>query len=244
MADPWPLGRQAAVIVVDDDTVLLARLKTALEGAGCLCFAAESAEQMDATLAVRAIDAIVLDVGLPDADGFEVMHRLGESHPDIAILMLTGRGEIEDRLTGLQGGADDYITKPFDTRELLARLNAVLRRKADAPNSGNGEIPATIGGLTLDAVSRRLAGPDGVEVQLTGKEFDLLIAFARNPDKVLTRDWLQFAVNQRPWSPNDRSIDILVGRLRKKLRQAPPLQDALVSERMLGYRLSAPVTFG
>jgi len=230
-------------MVVDDDVVLLKRLKIALEKAGFLCFTAETAEQMNAVLSVRDIDAILLDVGLPDEDGFTAMRHLREEQLDVAILMVTVRSEIEDRLTGLQGGADDYITKPFDTREVIARVEAVLRRREDSPFPVGERFPAIIGGWTLDPGSRRLIAPGGHEIQLTSKEFDLLLVFARNPGRTLTRDWLQYAVNQRAWSPLDRSIDILVGRLRKKLQRAPALRDALVSERMLGYRLTTTVTY-
>ena len=236
-------GIASSIMVVDDDTLLLTRLKVALEKAGFLCFTAENSEQMNAVLSVREIDAILLDVGLPDEDGFAAMHRLRQERSDVAILMLTGRSEIEDRLAGLEGGADDYITKPFDTREMIARVRAVLRRKQDTPFALGEPLPASLGGWSFDIASRKLIGQEGGEIKLSCKEFDLLLTFARNPGKILSRDWLQYAVNHRAWNPTDRSIDILVGRLRKKLQRAPALRDSLVSERMLGYRLIAKVSY-
>ncbi len=197
-------------------------------------------------------DLVLLDLGLPGEDGLAIARHLREHHRS-GLVIVTGRGEAVDKVVGLEIGADDYVTKPFDLRELLARVRAVLRRTAtvepaDAPAAA-ASAPARRGasyrfaGFELDTAARRLVGPQG-EIVLTTGEFDLLVVFAAHAGHVLSRDFLLEHTRGREAGPFDRTIDVQVGRLRKKLEtdvQAPQL---LKSVRGAGYVLVPPVTGG
>jgi len=237
-----PSAERGCVLVVDDDSILLKKLKTALSNQGFLCFTAETGEQMDAVMSSREIDAIVLDIGLPDTSGLTQLEKLRKSS-EIPVLIYSGHAEVEDTLNGLGSGADDYITKPCDSREICARIEAVLRRKGRNARHKEDFMPATIGGWLLNPSTRGLSNGRGDEIIFSAKEFDLLIAFARNAGKTLTRHWLLYAVHQRPWNPEDRAIDVLVGRLRKKLLSGSWKEAPLVSEHSHGYRFTLPVTY-
>jgi len=167
---------------------------------------------------------VILDINMPGEDGLTLARRLRE-HSDVCIMMLTAAGEIVDRVVGLEMGADDYIAKPFDLRELLARVRTVLRRRADADSrSARPEQPPDtlrFGRWLLDLDAHKLIGGDGGELRLTSMEFDLLHAFARHPNKVLSRNQLLDLAHRRDWEPFDRSIDIRVARLRKKIERDP-----------------------
>jgi len=193
---------------------------------------------------------VLLDLGLPGEDGFSIARQLRE-HWRCGLVIVTGRGDSVDKVVGLEVGADDYVTKPFDLRELLARIKAVLRRlaPAEAPVS-NAAAPAAprsrlrFAGWQLDTAARSLANPQGQDVPLTTGEFDLLCAFAQHPGRVLSRDFLLEQTRGREAGPFDRTIDVQVGRLRKKLEANPDDPQIIKSVRGAGYILVPTVTSG
>ena len=194
---------------------------------------------------------VLLDLGLPGEDGFSIARQLRE-HWRCGLVIVTGRGDAVDKIVGLEVGADDYVTKPFDLRELLARIKAVLRRLApnEAPPASPAAAPPPsrdklrFAGWELDTAARRLVDPQGREVALTTGEFDLLRAFAEHAGRVLSRDFLLEQTRGREAGPFDRTIDVQVGRLRKKLEADPEDPQIIKSVRGAGYILVPPVNAG
>jgi two-component system OmpR family response regulator len=197
---------------------------------------------------------VLLDLGLPGEDGFTIARQLRE-HWHCGLVIVTGRGDAVDKVVGLEVGADDYVTKPFDMRELLARVKAVLRRAAPAaPPAAGAAAPAAVpapsrsklrfSGWELDTAARRLTNPDGTDVPLTTGEFDLLTAFAQHAGRVLSRDFLLEQTRGREAAPFDRTIDVQVGRLRKKLEADAENPQIIKSVRGAGYILVPTVTTG
>jgi two-component system OmpR family response regulator len=207
------------ILVVDDDREIRDLLARFLARHGVRVTTARDGTEMDRVLADRRIDLLVLDLMLPGEDGLSLCRRLRAAGSAVPIVMLTAMGEDTDRIVGLEMGADDYLPKPFNPRELLARIKAVLRRA-----QGPAESPPTRAGArvrfadwTLDLSSRDLLSPDGVVVALSAGEFDLLAAFVEHPRRVLSRDLLLDLARGRTAMPFDRSIDIQVSRLRRKI---------------------------
>lgn len=229
------------VVIIDDDIVLSKKLNAVFSQSGFQVLCASTAEHGMAILTTKDADVVILDVMLPDRLGYEMIGDIRKAC-DAAIVMLSARGDVEDRITGLHMGADDYVAKPFDSRELLARSMAVMRRGVVPSDHVGTEVPLDFSGWSIDPVSRAVTDHEDRDVKLTSKEFDLLLAFVRNAGTSLTRSWLQFAVNQRDWHPDDRSLDNLVARLRRKLGSDPKLGRAIISERNVGYRFVAIVT--
>jgi DNA-binding response OmpR family regulator len=191
---------------------------------------------------------VLLDLGLPGEDGFSIARQLREHHR-CGLVIVTGRGDAIDKVVGLEVGADDYVTKPFDLRELLARIKAVLRRTtpAEPVASPAASVAASRDvlrflGWTLDVPARRLMSPDGQDVALTTGEYDLLLAFARHAGRVLSRDFLLENTRGREAGPFDRTIDVQVGRLRKKLEPDAENPQIIKSVRGAGYIFVPPVT--
>src|SRR5437867_3541 len=201
-------------------------------------------------MAVMASDPpalVLLDLGLGNEDGLVIARRLREHHR-CGLVIITGRGDAIDKVVGLEIGADDYVTKPFDLRELVARIKAVLRRltPADAPEpASTPAVPARerfrFHGFELDTAARRLLDREGREVTLTSGEFDLLCAFVRHPGRVLSRDFLLELTRGREAAPFDRTIDVQVGRLRKKLEPDPENPALIKAVRGAGYVLTPSV---
>lgn len=189
---------------------------------------------------------VLLDLGLPGEDGFTIAREL-RTRWRCGLVIVTGRGDAVDKVVGLEIGADDYVTKPFDLRELLARIKAVLRRLAPTtePVPAAAPTPAgqrlRFGPFTLDCAARRLVDAAGREVGLTGGEFDLLATFARAPGRVLSRDYLLEATRGREAGPFDRTIDVQVGRLRRKLESGVEPPQIIKSVRGAGYLFTLPV---
>ena len=193
---------------------------------------------------------VLLDLGLPGEDGFSIARQLRE-HWRCGLVIVTGRGDSVDKVVGLEVGADDYVTKPFDLRELLARIKAVLRRltPSEVPASGvtaraTQRSKLRFAGWELDAAARRLTSPQGLDVALTTGEFDLLCAFAQHSGRVLSRDFLLEQTRGREAGPFDRTIDVQVGRLRKKLEADAEDPQIIKSVRGAGYILVPPITSG
>jgi two-component system OmpR family response regulator len=238
------------ILVVDDDANVRAVLLEYLGTRGFEVRAADSGRAMRQAIEQDLPDLILLDLGLPGEDGFSIARQLRE-HWRCGLVIVTGRGDSVDKVVGLEVGADDYVTKPFDLRELLARIKAVLRRlaPAEAPVS-NAAAPAAprsrlrFAGWQLDTAARSLANPQGQDVPLTTGEFDLLCAFAQHPGRVLSRDFLLEQTRGREAGPFDRTIDVQVGRLRKKLEANPDDPQIIKSVRGAGYILVPTVTSG
>ena len=224
------------VLVVDDDPAVREMLTDYLTEHGYDVAVAAGGEEMRAGLA-RALPAVVLlDVGLPGEDGLTLARYVRERY-DLGIIMVTGADDVIDRVAGLEVGADDYIAKPFDPRELRARLKSVLRRLQgkSAPEAKALRELVTIGACTLNLRSRELRDAKGREVPITAMEFSLLKTFLEHPNQVLSRDQLLSLTRNREWEPFDRSIDIRIARLRRKIEEHPERPKAIKTVRGGGY---------
>ena len=226
------------VLIVDDDRDIRESMGEYLQGHGYDVALADGGEAMRRALAAALPDVVLLDLNMPGEDGLSLARWLRANH-DVGIIMVTGAGEVVDRVVGLEVGADDYLAKPFDPRELRARLKSVLRR-----TRGQGGAPAArvdagkrvkVGRCTLDLQTHQLVGPDGEDLPLTGMEFDLLRVFVERPNQVLSRDQLLTHTRNREWEPFDRSIDIRMARLRKKIEADPEKPKTLKTVRGAGY---------
>lgn len=211
-------NERATLLVVDDDAELRELLQEYLEQKGYAVVCVEDAPAMDAALASQAVDLVVLDIMLPGEDGLSIARRLKEQG-NSPIIMLSAQGEDVDRIVGLEVGADDYMAKPFNPRELLARIRAVLRR-GTVRDAAEDEHLVSFGPFLLDLNAHRLVN-DGRVVSLTGGEFDLLSTLARHPNRVLNRDRILDLLTGAERSPFDRSIDVRVARLRGKIEPDP-----------------------
>lgn len=223
---------KAHILVVDDDPALCELLSDYLGESGYAVATAADGNAMRRELARGMPDAIVLDLMLPGEDGLALAREL-RSRSDVPILMLSARGEEIDRVVGLEVGADDYLAKPFSPRELLARLRALLRRTHPLSAGTPAGMPA-FGPFVLDVGARRLLR-DGEELRLTGAEFDLLRVLVERPNRVLTRDVLVDLLKGYDRDPFDRSIDIRVTRLRKKIEADPAAPAYIRTVRGEGY---------
>jgi two-component system OmpR family response regulator len=233
------------VAVLDDEIEITVLLAGYLSGHG---FRVSQLHSGPALIDVMTSDPpalVLLDLGLPGEDGFAIARQLRE-HWRCGLIIVTGRGEAIDKVVGLEVGADDYVTKPFDLRELLARIKAVLRRLGPLPTAplALDSAPRTrlrFAQWELDTAARRLLDPKGRDVPLTTGEFDLLNVFARHPGRVLSRDFLLEQTHGRDAAPFDRTIDVLVGRLRRKIESDPDDPQIIKSVRGAGYILVSPV---
>jgi two-component system, OmpR family, response regulator len=232
---------QPHILIVEDDADIARGTGKALTQAGFRTSLAPDARTMDRTLRDARIDLILLDLMLPGEDGLSICRRL-RATTRIPIIMLTAIGEELDRVVGLELGADDYVTKPFSTRELIARIRAVLRRLSDpdplAPDTPRKYVFA---GWCLDSGTRQLYTPARVRVMLTGAELDLLTVFCERPRRVLTRDQLLDLTQGRAAGPFDRSIDTLVSRIRQKIEPDPKEPTFIQTVRLGGYMFTQEV---
>lgn len=230
------------LLVVDDDPGVRNLLRRYFAGQGFNVSTAANGEEMRSVVADQPVDVVLLDLGLPGEDGFALTRQLRREWNG-ALIIITGRGEAVDRVVGLELGADDYVTKPFDLRELLARVRSVLRRSLAAPDATTApHVPAFhFSGFRLDPMSRTVCTRDGSAVTLTTGEFDLLRVLVDHPHRVLSRDELMDATRGRGVGPFDRAIDVQVGRLRRKLEADPSQPELIKSVRGAGYMLAASV---
>ena len=228
------------IIVVDDEPEIRSMLADYLGHSGFAVGMAEDGVELRRILEARSADLVILDLNMPGEDGLSLARWL-RAHTQVGIVMLTAAGEMVDRIVGLEMGADDYIAKPVDMRELLARVRAVLRRlPARAAEPAPGEAaPMTrkirFGGCRLDLDAHKLYDADGEEVPITSMEFDLLKAFALHPNRVLSRDQLLDLAHNKDWEPFDRSIDIRIARLRRKIETDPAKPQVVKTVRGAGY---------
>ncbi len=237
------------IAIVDDEPDITALLANYLQAQGFRVTQLHNGRALMATMASDAPSLVLLDLGLPGEDGFSIARQLRE-HWRCGLVIVTGRGDAVDKIVGLEVGADDYVTKPFDLRELLARIKAVLRRIVPAESPAVAAAPAAdrdrfqFAGWQLDTAARRLTDNHGQETTLTGGEFNLLCTLVRHPGRVLSRDFLLDETRGRDGGPFDRTIDVQVGRLRKKLETDPDDPQIIKSVRGAGYILVSPVTPG
>jgi DNA-binding response OmpR family regulator len=237
MSTPQPThashAMTARLLLIDDDVRLSAMVGDYLRGSG---FEVETAGSLAAgreRLAAESFDALVLDLMLPDGDGLDLCRELrGDSrHRHLPLLMLTARGEPMDRIVGLELGADDYLPKPFEPRELLARVKALLRRASPQPAADD---VLRFGRLEVD-LGARVARLDGTICDLTGHQFDLLVVLAQSPGRVLSRDQIMDSLKGHPLEAFDRSIDVHISRIRAVIEDDPKLPRRVLTVRGAGY---------
>jgi len=225
------------VLVVEDDPAVRDMLAEYLANHGYSVQQADDGDAMRKEIERHLPDVVLLDVRLPGEDGLTLARYLRERY-DVGIIMVTAAGEVIDRVAGLEIGADDYVTKPFDPRELLARLKSVMRRMQARPASQPASaVPrrVPVGRCQLDLASHQLFDGDGQEVPITTMEYELLKTFVEHPNKVLTRDQILTLTRNREWEPFDRSIDIRIARLRRKIEADPDRPQAIRTVRGAGY---------
>ncbi len=227
---------QSRILVVDDDADLRWMVNKYLSKHEYSVTLAEDGEKMREALEHESFDLAILDINLPGEDGLSLARYLRSNH-NIGIIMLSAAAEVFDRIVGLEMGADDYVTKPFEPRELLARVKSVLRRLqevSEASADGAAKL-VKFGEFSLDLETHQLLDQENQAVSLTSMEFDLLKAFAENPNKVLNRDQLLNLSHNRDWDPFDRSIDIRITRLRRKIEKQPSQPQIIKTVRGAGY---------
>lgn len=239
------MNNSAHLLVVDDDREIRDLLMQFLGEHGYRVTTARDGREVRQALADRRIDLIILDLMLPGEDGLTLCRHL-RARSNIPIIMLTAMGGETDRIIGLEMGADDYLPKPFNSWELLARVKAVLRRAQDVRNRKHiaGATTVRFAGWKLDLVQRRLESPEDVVVQLSTGEFDLLVAFAEHSQRILSREQLLDLSRRREAVPFDRSIDNQVSRLRRKIEANPKEPEIIITVRGGGYIFTPEVQYG
>ncbi len=232
------VNARSSLVVVDDDPITCNRLKTYFEGEGYQVAVANNGDEMWRVLKAIPSDIVLLDIGLPGKDGLELARELCIRHEHIGVILVTGRNDDIDKIVGLESGADDYVTKPFHTRELLARVKILLRR-CRRESREQAVDNYSFSGWKIDFVRRRLFDREGGRVFLTDGEFDLLSVMARHPGTVLSRERLMQTISHRAWDPNDRTIDVLIRRLRRKIEADPGDPQFITTVRGEGYVFTA-----
>ena len=236
----------AHLAVLDDEIEITQLLANYLGGQGFRVTQLHSGPMLFDLLASDPPALVLLDLGLPGDDGFSIARRLRE-HWRCGLIIVSGHHDAVDKVVGLEVGADDYVTKPFDLRELLARVKAVLRRlspETAAPSGNDSRQALNFGGWSLDVAARRLTDPDGREVSLTAGEFELLRVLVRHAGRVLSRDYLLEQTRGREAGPFDRTIDVQIGRLRRKIEPDAADPQIIKSVRGAGYLFVPPVNNG
>jgi two-component system OmpR family response regulator len=222
------------ILLVEDDAEISRMLRQVLSENGFSAFSVSSAAEMEPVLARGNVDLVVLDVMLPGEDGFSVCRRL-RATSGIPIIILTALGEDVNRIVGLEIGADDYVTKPFNSRELVARIRSLLRRSYDTTLSRSRRRALRFAGWLIDPTSRQLRNPEDVQVAMTSAEFDLLLAFCQNPGQILSRERLLELTHGGAAGPIERSIDVHVSRVRQKIEPDPHDPSFIKTVRLAGY---------
>jgi two-component system, OmpR family, response regulator len=239
-----PAPTHQHLLVVDDDPSVRELLRDCLEGEGFAVSEAENSRAMFERLARGGVDLITLDLMLGGESGLALAAQVRGQYA-VPIVMITGRGDTIDRVVGLEVGADDYISKPFHPREVIARIRAVLRRAQGSNPSNVAQPPSeklSFDGWTLDIGRRELAAADKAVQPLTTAEFNLLEALLRRPQRVLSRDVIMDLIKGHDWTPFDRSIDALVSRLRRKIESDPDHPSLVKTVRGVGYIFACDVT--
>ena len=232
------------VLIVDDDPLIRELLHAYLSQDGYEVHCAATAEQAETFLASQAVDLVMLDIRLPGKDGLTLTREL-RVRSEVGIILITGRNDEIDRIVGLECGADDYVIKPLNPRELVSRAKNLIRRVRHAqtpqPTPAIAKAVKQFATWALDTDRRRLIDQTGGETLLTHGEYQLLSVFLRNSGHTLSRDQLMDQIRNREWVPNDRSIDVLVGRLRRKLHDDPAEPQLIITIHGAGYLFTASV---
>ena len=241
------MGLTDSILVVDDEPGMRATLVRYLTSEGLSVTAAGDGREMNKALKEGDFDLVILDLGLRNETGLDLLRSLRETR-DIGVIILTAKSDPVDRVVGLELGADDYVTKPFLNRELLARVNAVLRRSRSRGAAPPGARFSTarsvrINDLRIDLTARTLQTADDTMVPLTSAEFDILVELASHVGKAVARERLMEVAHRRSWTPADRSVDIHVHNLRRKMSASSSGGDTIIAVRNIGYVLAAEVIF-
>ena len=243
------MGRDYHILVLEDEPATRAMLATLMEAEGFKVSQADSGAKAHELITQYRFDLVLLDLNLPDDDGLYIAREL-RAKSDVGIIMLTSRKEDIDRVIGLEMGADDYVTKPFFPRELVARVKNLLRRLSGPRTAGRrmegppGSEVRRFDGWEMDLAKRSLVNPHGAEVSLTRAEFDLLTALVNSAGRVLSRDQLLDAIGSQFWTPVDRTIDVLVSRLRRKMESDPKSPSMILTSHGYGYKFAPAVHVG
>jgi two-component system OmpR family response regulator len=236
------MHESASLLIVDDDPRVSRVLTRLLTAAGYSVNTALNGSEMREFMTANKTDLVILDLQLPGEHGLELTRQLQQT-TNVGIIIVSGTGDNVDRVVGLEGGADDYLSKPVDERELLARVRSVLRRVREATQ--NGAVTESdvlcFSEWILDTTSHELKSTSGEETILTSHEFELLKTLALSPNRVMSRDQLMDKIAGRGWMPNDRSIDVLVGKLRKKIEENPNKPSIIKTIRGAGYKFTARI---
>lgn len=227
------------VLVVEDEPQIAASIKSTLSNAGFDCRLALSATNFLQQLASVAPDLCIIDLGLPDLDGMDLINEV-KAQTDASVLILSGRGNVKDKVSGLETGADDYMVKPFDHAELVARIKSIVRRKPERKTLPAQKEIACFNTWQFNLSNNKLVSKSGDTTTLTVAEAALLITLVKNPRRILSRERL---LSQRNFSPTDRSVDIRISRLRKKLEQGMPDHELIKTVYGAGYIFLADVSW-
>jgi len=228
-------GAKATILIVDDEPDVREVLEDYLGAHGYAVIGAESAAAAREAAARQPVDLVLVDIHMPGEDGLSLARHLRERYAKVAIIMLTSASTTVDRIVGLEMGADDYVPKPFDPRELEARVKSVLRRTSSASRADIGNGRVRIGRCVLDLAAHRLTDESGADVAMSSLEFDLLKALAEHPNQALSRERILNLDRPRDWDPFDRSVDLRIMRLRKKVEPDPEHPRFIRTVRNEGY---------
>jgi DNA-binding response OmpR family regulator len=229
------MNEKATILIVDDEPDVGEVLQEYLAAHGYAAVIAKNADDARKLAAQQPVDLALVDINMPGEDGLSLARHLRERYVSIAIVMLTSADTITDRIVGLEMGADDYVSKPFDPRELLARIKSVLRRTSATGRADIGAERVRFGRCVLDFAAHRLTEQGGTEVPLSPLEYDLLKAFAEHPNQALSRERILSLSQLRDWDPFDRSVDLRIMRLRKKIEPDPEHPQYIKTIRSEGY---------
>ena len=236
------MNQHPTILVVDDDPRICRVLSRYLGAAGYQVLIATDGAEMRHAMKASEPDLVILDLQLPGEHGLDLARNLRQDSR-VGIIILTGSGDKIDEIVGLEGGADGYLTKPVDERALLAHVRSVLRRVMDSSPVHASDDPGIVefAGWTLDLTAHELKSENGEEMALTNHEFQLLKIFVKNANQVMSRDQIMDNLAGRDWMPNDRSIDVLVGKLRKKIEPNPHSPSLIKTLRGVGYKFTVRV---
>jgi DNA-binding response OmpR family regulator len=229
------VGPRATILIVDDEPGVREVLEEYFVAHGYAAIGAENASVAKAVAAAGPVDIALIDINMPGEDGLSLARHFRERYARLAIIMLTSAATVVDRVVGLEMGADDYVPKPFDPRELMARVKSVLRRTSAAGRAELGADRVRVGRCVLDIAAHRLTDETGSEVAMTPLEFDLLKAFAQHPNRPLSRERILNLHQQQDWDPFDRSVDLRIMRLRRKVEPDPDHPRFIRTVRNEGY---------